>query len=62
LSPEASADVCKVLDNLLHDRRVVYYHSWQKGDILVSDNILTMHTRSDFKGGADRELWRIHFD
>lgn len=62
LSPDASADVCKVLDNLLHDRRVVYYHSWQKGDILVSDNILTMHTRSDFKGGADRELWRIHFD
>ncbi|WEW55604.1 hypothetical protein PRK78_001035 [Emydomyces testavorans] len=62
LTPEVSAAVCSRLDSLLHDRRVVYYHTWQKGDMLVSDNVLTMHTRSDFQGGADRELWRIHFD
>ncbi|KAI1472620.1 Pyoverdine/dityrosine biosynthesis protein-domain-containing protein [Daldinia caldariorum] len=48
--------------SLLHDRRVAYYHSWNKGDLLVNDNVLTMHTRSDFTAGCDRELWRINFD
>ncbi|KAM0251263.1 hypothetical protein ACHAQJ_008296 [Trichoderma viride] len=61
-TPEVSDAICRELDSLLHDRRIAYYHSWKKGDILVSDNILTMHTRSDFQGGAERELWRIHFD
>lgn len=54
--------ICKVLTELLHDRRVVYWHSWQKGDLLVSDNVLAHHTRSDFNAGCDRELWRINFD
>ncbi|KAM0523748.1 hypothetical protein ACHAPE_000999 [Trichoderma viride] len=61
-TPEVSAAITRELDLLLHDRRVAYYHAWQKGDMLVSDNILAMHTRSDFQGGAERELWRIHFD
>ncbi|KAI0440046.1 pyoverdine/dityrosine biosynthesis protein [Xylaria telfairii] len=58
----SSDSICEVLDSLLHDRRITYYHTWEKGDLLVSDNILSMHTRSDFTGGSDRELWRIHFD
>ncbi|KAI2464394.1 Pyoverdine/dityrosine biosynthesis protein-domain-containing protein [Annulohypoxylon bovei var. microspora] len=57
-----STSVCDALTSLLHDRRVVYYHSWEKGDLLVSDNVLAMHTRSDFTAGCERELWRIHFD
>ena len=59
---KGSKAVCDTLDGLLHDRRVTYYHAWEKGDLLVSDNILAMHTRSDFTAGCDRELWRIHFD
>ena len=46
----------------LHDRRVAYWHAWEKGDMVISDNVLAMHTRSDFNAGCDRELWRIHFD
>lgn len=61
LHPDSAA-ICHALTSALHDRRVAYYHAWQKGDVIVNDNILTMHTRSDFKGGCDRELWRIHFD
>ncbi|KAF3055077.1 Spore wall maturation protein DIT1 [Daldinia childiae] len=57
-----AADVSAALVSLLHDRRVAYYHSWDKGDLLVNDNVLTMHTRSDFTAGCDRELWRINFD
>ena len=60
---ESTSDsICRALDSLLHDRRVAYYHSWEKGDLVVSDNVLMMHTRSDFTAGCDRELWRIHFD
>ncbi|CAN8101411.1 unnamed protein product [Discula destructiva] len=62
LDEVAQENLCAVIDGLLHDRRVVYWHSWDKGDVLVSDNILMMHTRSDFVAGCDRELWRIHFD
>ncbi|KAI1483498.1 Pyoverdine/dityrosine biosynthesis protein-domain-containing protein [Daldinia eschscholtzii] len=54
--------VSDAIVSLLHDRRVAYYHSWDKGDLLVNDNVLTMHTRSDFTAGCDRELWRINFD
>ncbi|KAI0175373.1 putative pyoverdine/dityrosine biosynthesis protein [Pestalotiopsis sp. NC0098] len=57
-----SVAICDILTDLLHDRRVTYYHSWEKGDLLVSDNVLAMHTRSDFTAGCDRELWRINFD
>lgn len=57
-----SEAICNALTDVLHDRRVAYWHSWQKGDLLVSDNILAHHTRSDFNAGSDRELWRIHFD
>ncbi|KAF3761231.1 Clavaminate synthase-like protein [Cryphonectria parasitica EP155] len=59
---EKSAVICAAIDSLLHDRRVVYWHSWEKGDFLVSDNLAMLHTRSDFTAGCDRELWRIHFD
>lgn len=59
---ENSDELCATLDSLLHDRRIAYWHSWEKGDLLVSDNVAAMHTRSDFTAGCDRELWRIHFD
>ncbi|KAK6225519.1 pyoverdine dityrosine biosynthesis [Colletotrichum tabaci] len=57
-----SADVCDTIDSLLHDRRNTLYFAWEQGDLLVSDNILAMHTRSDFTAGSPREMWRIHFD
>ncbi|PHH60970.1 hypothetical protein CDD81_985 [Ophiocordyceps australis] len=62
LSESESRAICQAIDAVLHDRRVAYYHSWEKGDVLVNDNVLMMHTRSDFTAGSDRELWRIHFD
>ena len=57
-----SEAICTALTDLLHDRRVVYWHAWQKGDLLINDNVLSHHTRSDFNAGCDRELWRINFD
>jgi alpha-ketoglutarate-dependent taurine dioxygenase len=59
---EESERICAVLDSLLHSRRNTLWLSWEVGDLLVSDNVLAMHTRSDFTSGSPRELWRIHFD
>lgn len=54
--------VLDVLDELLYDSRVCYYHAWKRGDVLVNDNIAMMHTRSEFRLGSERELWRVHID
>ncbi|KAK1463003.1 taurine catabolism dioxygenase TauD [Colletotrichum cuscutae] len=62
VSESESTEICNIIDSLLHDRRNTLYFSWQQGDLLVSDNILAMHTRSDFTAGSPREMWRIHFD
>lgn len=52
----------EVVDQLLYDRRVCLRFTWEQGDILVSDNVAMLHTRTAFTGDSDRELWRIHFD
>ncbi|PYI07913.1 putative pyoverdine/dityrosine biosynthesis protein [Aspergillus sclerotiicarbonarius CBS 121057] len=57
-----SAEVCRVIDSLLHDRRVALWHAWEEGDWLISDNFTVMHTRSSFTGKSDRCLRRIHVD
>lgn len=54
--------VRSVLDEALRDRRNCYWHAWEQGDLLVADNWGGLHTRSSFKAGVGRELWRIHFD
>jgi alpha-ketoglutarate-dependent taurine dioxygenase len=59
---DGGGQVCEALETLLYDRRVTYWHSWVKGDMLVSDNTAMLHTRSEFTGGCDRELWRLHID
>jgi len=59
---QGDQSVCDVLESLLHDRRICYWHSWQEGDLVVNDNISMLHTRSSFHAGVNRELWRIHFD
>lgn len=51
-----------VVNDLLYDRRVCLYFTWEQGDVLVNDNFNMLHTRTAFHGQSDRELWRIHFD
>ncbi|KAI1778839.1 Pyoverdine/dityrosine biosynthesis protein-domain-containing protein [Hypoxylon cercidicola] len=59
---EDCASLCGTLKNLLHDRRVAYYHAWEKGDLLVSDNTLTIHQWSDNSAAGNWELWKTYFD
>ncbi|KAI1101877.1 Pyoverdine/dityrosine biosynthesis protein-domain-containing protein [Jackrogersella minutella] len=57
-----STTVCDALTSLFQDRRVVYYHTWEKGDLLMNDNLLTVYAKRDFTAGYDQELWRIRLD
>jgi alpha-ketoglutarate-dependent taurine dioxygenase len=49
-----------VATKVLYDYRVCLRFEWEQGDILVSDNVAMLHTRTAFGAGCDRELWRIH--
>ncbi|KAI9765808.1 MAG: hypothetical protein M1840_007090 [Geoglossum simile] len=57
-----SPEIAGIIDSLLYDRRVCLRFSWEQGDILLSDNVAMLHTRTTFTEDCDRELWRIHFD
>jgi alpha-ketoglutarate-dependent taurine dioxygenase len=37
-----------------------YAHSWQKGDVVISDNYTLLHGREAFTSGAPRHLRRVH--
>lgn len=50
------------VERALFDRRVCLYLAWEEGDVLVNDNVLTMHTREGYEAGLGRELWRLHID
>ncbi|KAI0390359.1 Clavaminate synthase-like protein [Xylariaceae sp. FL0594] len=55
-----SQKIIPLIDSLLFDRRVCLRFSWEEGDILVSDNVAMLHTRTSFNTAHPRELWRIH--
>lgn len=51
-----------ILDRLVdHAERpdFVYTHKWRVGDLLIWDNLCTMHARTDFDPAADRHLRRF---
>jgi alpha-ketoglutarate-dependent taurine dioxygenase len=52
----------QIIDRVTYDHRVCLRFEWEKGDLLISDNIAMLHTRTGYKSDCERELWRIHFD
>jgi len=52
----------EVIDQLVYDHRVCVRFTWERGDVLVNDNVAMLHTRTGYKSQCDREMWRIHFD
>ncbi|KAI1740163.1 Pyoverdine/dityrosine biosynthesis protein-domain-containing protein [Xylaria scruposa] len=52
----------QLIENLTYDYRICLRFSWEKGDLLVNDNVSMLHTRTSYTSNCDREMWRIHFD
>ncbi|MBY0371772.1 TauD/TfdA family dioxygenase, partial [bacterium] len=55
-----AADFHKSLREALYAPECFYAHSWQTGDIVVSDNYTLLHGREAFTSGASRHLRRVH--
>lgn len=51
----------ELTDHVLKDE-FVYHHDWEDGDIVLSEQWLSIHKRWDFEGMPDRVLHRIAFD
>ncbi|GAW20488.1 hypothetical protein ANO14919_099940 [Xylariales sp. No.14919] len=47
---------------MTYDFRTCLRFAWEKGDLLVSDNMAMLHTRTAYTSECDREMWRIHLD
>ncbi|KAI0855118.1 Pyoverdine/dityrosine biosynthesis protein-domain-containing protein [Xylaria cubensis] len=52
----------QLIENLTYDFRVCLRFSWEKGDLLVNDNVSMLHTRTSYTSNCDREMWRIHLN
>ncbi|KAK8199896.1 putative pyoverdine/dityrosine biosynthesis protein [Phyllosticta capitalensis] len=62
-TPKAEDDsIREAIEKALYDWRVCLRMEWEQGDLLVSDNILMMHTREGYNADFPRELWRLHID
>ena len=49
-------EVMRKLVNYLLSEKYVYYHKWSLYDLILSDQIHSLHKRNSYKG--ERELWR----
>ncbi|KAI1759584.1 Pyoverdine/dityrosine biosynthesis protein-domain-containing protein [Hypoxylon sp. FL1150] len=57
------ASITSACESLLYDRRVAYYHVWEKGDLLVSDNTLaSIHQKGNDSATFNGELWIAQID
>lgn len=46
------------IEALLYNPDRIYYHSWEKGDLVIANNIATNHKREPTVNGK-RHLWKI---
>lgn len=60
VSNKESAAFHRGLREALYAPESFYAHSWQTGDIVVSDNYTLLHGREAFTRGAPRHLRRVH--
>jgi alpha-ketoglutarate-dependent taurine dioxygenase len=52
----------QLVEKTTYDFRTCLRFSWEKGDLLVNDNVSMLHTRTSYTSNCDREMWRIHLD
>jgi taurine dioxygenase len=59
ISREESDALLEQLFQCLEQRDIVYEHAWKPGDVLIWDNLATVHARTDFDPAERRALRRI---
>jgi len=51
-----------VVESMLSDRRVSLYFKWEKGDVVLSDNLGMMHNGPGFESEPTHEFWHVELD
>ncbi|MDH3240621.1 MAG: TauD/TfdA family dioxygenase [Alphaproteobacteria bacterium] len=59
MAPDAGRGVLDRLIDLVERPEFCYRHKWRVGDLLIWDNLCTVHARTDFDPAADRHLRRF---
>ncbi|WP_445497479.1 TauD/TfdA dioxygenase family protein [Photorhabdus sp. SF281] len=60
INPDQVAEFQQDFINTLYDKRHLYAHAWQKGDLVIVDNFSLLHGREGFTAKSERHLQRIH--
>jgi alpha-ketoglutarate-dependent taurine dioxygenase len=60
LDTEAAAVEFAAIRAAMYDPRHLYTHTWQQGDMVISDNYTLLHTRKPYRRGLTRHLRRVH--
>jgi L-tyrosine isonitrile desaturase/decarboxylase len=55
-----AAELQRTLRQALYAPEAFYAHSWQEGDVVITDNHALLHGREAFTSGASRHLRRVH--
>ncbi len=58
LGRDESEEILNLLFDIVEDPAIVYEHEWQIGDVLMWDNICSVHARTDFPKEERRLLRR----
>jgi len=61
-SEEEFKDLMQELKEHVLQEKFMYHHDWQDGDIIISEQWLSIHKRWPFDGMGERVLHRIAFD
>jgi len=59
MAPEAGRAILDRLIDLAESPEFCYRHKWRVGDLVIWDNLCTMHARTDFDPNVDRHLRRF---
>lgn len=58
--PDRVDEIAQKLREALYDRRCRYAHSWETGDVVITDNYTLLHGREPYTSGCGRHLRRVH--
>ena len=58
IDPEESATITRFLKEHVIQEKYLYHHEWQDGDVVISDQVMSVHKRWHFDGIANRFVHR----
>lgn len=58
MDPKEAEPIIEMLEKHILDEKYLYHHEWQDGDLIISDQLMSVHKRWHFDGIANRFVHR----